>query len=336
MLICSMHFGVLKTLNGKFGKMWKDRNVLVTGGMGLVGGHLVEKLVELGANVVVTKIINDPKSYFNWKNLGEKVVIVDCDLKNEHQVKDVITKCEVEYIFHLGAQALVPVAYHNPRETIETNVMGTVNILEAVRNYPRIKALVFASSDKAYGISDKLPYYETHELKGQHPYDVSKSAADLICNAYFKTYDTPVVTTRFGNIYGPGDLNFNRIIPSAIKAGLKDETLEIRSDGKMIRDYVYVKDVVSGYLVLAENIEKTKGEAFNVSSGITLNVLDIVGKVSEVIDKDIDSKILNTAKNEIPEQYLAYDKISNLLGWSPTHDMGAALKETVDWYKEVI
>ena len=173
-------------------------------------------------------------------------------------------------------------------------------------------------------------------MKGQHPYDVSKSAADLICNAYFKTYDTPVVTTRFGNIYGPGDLNFNRIIPSAIKAGLKDETLEIRSDGKMIRDYVYVKDVVSGYLVLAENIEKTKGEAFNVSSGITLNVLDIVGKVSEVIDKDIDSKILNTAKNEIPEQYLAYDKISNLLGWSPTHDMGAALKETVDWYKEVI
>jgi len=331
-----MPCGVLKTLNGECGMMWKNKNVLVTGGMGLVGGHLVERLVELEANVVVTKIINDPHSYFNRKTLGDKVIVADCDLKNEQQVKDVITKCEIGIIFHLGAQALVPVAYHNPRETIETNIMGTVNILETARNYPGVKAIVFASSDKAYGISDKLPYYETHELKGQHPYDVSKSAADLICTAYFKTYDVPVVTTRFGNIYGPGDLNFNRIVPGAIKSGLNGEPLEIRSDGKMIRDYVYVKDVVSGYLTLAENIEKTKGEAFNVSSGVTLNVLDMVNHVSEVMDNEIKVNILNNAKNEIPEQYLDYSKISNLLNWSPKYKLADALKETIDWYKEVI
>jgi CDP-glucose 4,6-dehydratase len=257
-------------------------------------------------------------------------------LKNEQQVKDVIIKCDIEIIFHLGAQALVPVAYHNPRETIETNIMGTVNILETVRNYSGVQAIVFASSDKAYGISDKLPYYETHELKGQHPYDVSKSAADLICTAYFKTYGVPVVTTRFGNIYGPGDLNFNRIVPGAIKSGLTGEPLEIRSDGKMIRDYVYVKDVVSGYLTLAENIEKTKGEAFNVSSGVTLNVLDMVTHISDVMIKEIKVNIVNNAKNEIPEQYLDYSKISDLLNWSPKYKLSDALKETIDWYKEVI
>jgi CDP-glucose 4,6-dehydratase len=316
--------------------MWKNKNVLVTGGMGLVGGHLVERLVELEANVVVTKIINDPNSYFNCKKLGDNVIIADCDLKNEQQVKDVIIKCDIEIIFHLGAQALVPVAYHNPRETIETNIMGTVNILETVRNYSGVQAIVFASSDKAYGISDKLPYYETHELKGQHPYDVSKSAADLICTAYFKTYGVPVVTTRFGNIYGPGDLNFNRIVPGAIKSGLTGEPLEIRSDGKMIRDYVYVKDVVSGYLTLAENIEKTKGEAFNVSSGVTLNVLDMVTHISDVMIKEIKVNIVNNAKNEIPEQYLDYSKISDLLNWSPKYKLSDALKETIDWYKEVI
>ena len=331
-----MLYGILKTLNGEHGMMWKNKNVLVTGGMGLVGGHLVEKLVELEANVVVTKIINDPQSYFNRKNLGSQVIVANCDLKNEQQVKDVITKCEIEIIFHLGAQALVPVAYHNPRETIETNIMGTVNILETVRNYPGVQAIVFASSDKAYGISDKLPYYETHELKGQHPYDVSKSAADLICTAYFKTYGVPVVTTRFGNIYGPGDLNFNRIVPGTIKSGLSGKPLEIRSDGKMIRDYVYVKDVVSGYLTLAENIEKTKGEAFNVSSGVTLNVLDMVNRVSEIMNTKIKINILNNAKNEIPEQYLDYSKISKLLDWSPKYKLTEALKETIDWYKEVI
>ena len=331
-----MPYGILKTLNGECGMMWKNKNVLVTGGMGLVGGHLVERLVELEANVVVTKIINDPNSYFNCKKLGDNVIIADCDLKNEQQVKDVIIKCNIEIIFHLGAQALVPVAYHNPRETIETNIMGTVNILETVRNYPGVQAIVFASSDKAYGISDKLPYYETHELKGQHPYDVSKSAADLICTAYFKTYGVPVVTTRFGNIYGPGDLNFNRIVPGAIKSGLTGEPLEIRSDGKMIRDYVYVKDVVSGYLTLAENIEKTKGEAFNVSSGVTLNVLDMVNHISDVMIKEIKVNIVNNAKNEIPEQYLDYSKISDLLNWSPKYKLSDALKETVDWYKEVI
>lgn len=313
---------------------WKHKNVFVTGGCGLVGSHLTEMLVDLGAHVVIPARSRDAKSYFVSKGLEKKTVMVDCDLKDRKRIFDAVTKHEIDVIFHIGAQAIVPTAFHNPIETLETNIMGTAYLLEAARLYPRVKAVVVASSDKAYGKSKKLPYTEADRLSGDHPYDVSKSAADLICKMYFNTYGVPATVSRFGNIYGPGDLNFNRIIPGAIKAGLFNDDLDIRSDGKFIREYVYVKDVVEGYLVLAEQIEKSKGEAFNFGSDEKMSVIDVVDKVGSVIGGSINYSVLNDAKNEIPEQYLSHEKATRILGWEPSYKLDGVLKDTIGWYRD--
>ncbi|MFC1655708.1 GDP-mannose 4,6-dehydratase [Patescibacteria group bacterium] len=315
-------------------EFWKNKNVLVTGGYGLVGSHLTEVLVNLGAYVVIPSRSRDSKSYFMSKGLDKKVVLVDCDLKDRKRVFDAVTKHEIDVIFHIGAQAIVPTAFHNPIETLETNIMGTAYLLEAARYYPKVKAMVVASSDKAYGKSKKLPYVETDRLEGDHPYDASKSCTDLICKMYFNTYGVPVTVSRFGNIYGPGDMNFNRIIPGAIKAGLFDDDLDIRSDGKFIREYVYVKDVVKGYLVLAEQIEKSKGEAFNFGSDEKMNVIEVVDKVGAAMGGSIKYSILNDAKNEIPEQYLSHEKATRVLGWEPSYKLKGALKDTIEWYRD--
>ena len=240
----------------------KGKNVLITGAMGLVVGHLTEKLVEMGANAHITYRSFNPKSYFAGKKLNKKVISAVCDIKDFNRVFDIIAKYEIEYVFHVAAQPIVDVAYVNPRETLETNIMGTVNILEASRFSQKIKGVVIASSDKAYGKKCSNAV-EIEPMAGDHPYDVSKSCTDLIARTYAKTYGLPVAVSRFGNIYGPGDFNFNRIVPGIMKAILKNETLEIRSDGKFVRDYVYVKDVADGYIALMENMEKAKGEAFN-------------------------------------------------------------------------
>src|SRR5680860_52464 len=212
---------------------FKNKKVLVTGATGLVGGHIVEKLVTQGAVVFITRRSKDFRSYFMEKNLDQKTISAICDIKDCGRVFDVVSKYEIEYIFHLAAQPIVPTAFINPREALETNIMGTVNILEAARNCPNIKGVVLASSDKAYGKKcDKAD--ETNPMAGNHPYDVSKSCADLIARTYASTYGLPVAVSRFGNIYGPGDLNTNRIIPGIMKAIIFDETLEIRSDGTFI------------------------------------------------------------------------------------------------------
>ncbi|NCN64970.1 MAG: NAD-dependent epimerase/dehydratase family protein [Candidatus Altiarchaeum hamiconexum] len=315
---------------------WKRKNVLVTGGNGLVGSHIVEELLKSNANVIVLIRSKNPKSYFVIEGLNKKTVLVYGDLKNFKRVYDVISKYEIEYIFHIGAQPIVQTAVINPVETFETNINGTVNVLESARLCNSVKGIVVASSDKAYGKYDKLPYTEETPLKGEFPYDISKSCTDLIAQSYFKTYDIPIAIARFGNIYGPGDLNFNRIIPGAIKASLLDETLDIRSDGKMIREYLYVKDVADGYLMLCENINKSKGEAFNLSSGLKLSVLEVVEKISEIINKKIDYEVLNLAKNEIYEQYLSTEKVEKFFGWHTKHSFEESIKETVKWYEKIL
>lgn len=315
---------------------WKGKHVLVTGGAGLVGSHIVEELVGNGAIVIVLDKEIDPRSYFATKGLDKLSVQALGNLKDYGRVFDVISKYEVEYIFHMGAQAIVPTSFINPLETFESNAMGTVNVLEAARHVHSVKGIVVASSDKAYGHSEKLPYTEEMPLRGKSPYDASKSCTDIIAQSYAASYGLPVTIARFGNIYGPGDLNFNRIIPGAIKAGLLGETLEIRSDGRMVREYLYVKDAADGYLMLCQNIEKSRGEAFNLSSGLKLSVLGVVDKVSQAMGKKISYTVLNKAKCEIPEQCLSTKKVEQFFGWKTKHPIEKGLKETVDWYRGIL
>jgi len=301
----------------------KNANILVTGGTGFIGSHLIEALLKQKANVISFSLETDPLSYFCSQKLDKKVKSIILDICEFDKVFNLITRFQIDYIFHLAAQSLVEIAFHNPQKTLQTNILGTVNILESARLYPRIKGIVVASSDKAYGkilyschsdqakrveesrslsasllayardpstslgMTHRVKYIETDPLKGDHPYEASKSAADLISYSYHKTYQLPVTVTRFGNVYGEGDLNFSRIIPGTIKSIVKNEILEIRSDGQYVRDYLYVKDVVTGYILLAKNIGKIKGEAFNFGSKETLSVLQVI----KLMEKHLGKKI---------------------------------------------
>ena len=315
---------------------WTGKRVLVTGGTGFVGSHLVKELVKRGAEVTTTNLLMEPKSYFKEQKLDEKVSVANVDITNWEAIHDLISKTAPEYIFHLAAQALVDVAYYNPLRTLHSNVMGTSNILESARVIPGVKAIVVASSDKAYGKMGKEKYFEDSPLRGDHPYEVSKSCTDLISYSYFKTYGVPVTTSRFGNIYGEGDLNFSRIIPGAIQSLIKKETLELRSDGKFVRDYLYVKDVVEGYLLLAENIDKAKGEAYNFGSKETLTVLQVLETLHYALDEKIDYKILNQAKNEIPYQSLNFNKVEKAFGWKPRFTINGTAEKMRVWYEDIL
>jgi len=314
----------------------KNKNILVTGGVGFVGGHLVEELIKLKANVIVVDINLDKRSYLFTENLHKNSKVINLNICNYKKLLALIKKYKIEFIFHLAAQALVEDAYENPKYTFDNNTISTVNILEAVRTNTQIKGVIVASSDKSYGKLHKQKYIETDPLAGDHPYDTSKSVTDLISTTYYKTYKIPVVVTRFGNIYGEGDLNFSRIIPGIMKSLIKNEELKIRSDGKYVRDYLYVKDVVRGYLLLAQNIEKVKGEAFNFGSDDTLNVIEVIRQVEEVLNKKINYKILNIAKNEIPYQSLDYSKIKKTLGWEPKENIKSTAEKIYAWYNKSV
>lgn len=310
-----------------------EKNVLVTGGTGLVGSHLSEKLLELGAKVFVLDIVIIPKSYFETKKLAEQATVLMVDLRDFEKVKQVIAENNIDYIFHLGAQALVPVALEQPRETLDANVMGTVNVLEAARQLKTVTGILVASSDKAYG-KNCVNVKEDRLLNGDHPYDVSKTCADLISTTYYKTYGLPVSVARFGNIFGPGDLYFNRIVPGVMESLIKNQELEIRSNGKFRRDYLFVKDVAEGYVKMAENIGQIKGEAFNFSTSWNFSVIDLVKKISEILGKECKYKILNQQQNEIPEQSLNWEKAKKVLGWELKYTLEQGIKETFEWYKD--
>lgn len=309
----------------------KGKRILVTGGAGFIGGHLALELIRAGAKVSVLDIKVNSKSFFALQNLSSYVSLDIVDIRDKEKIFEYFDKSSFDYVFHLAAEPIVEEAFIDPYSAFETNIMGTVNILESVRMNDKIKAVIAASSDKAYGKTKKA-YTEKDPLKGDHPYDVSKSSMDLICQSYFTTYNLPIVITRFGNVYGEGDLHFDRIIPGICKAVIKNEVLDIRSDGTYIRDYLYVKDVVNGCITLLSNIDDIHGEAYNFSSKDNLSVIKVIHKAEKVLNRKINYRILNNAKNEIPYQHLNDSKI-RMLGWKPRYNLDSTLKSIVQWYK---
>jgi CDP-glucose 4,6-dehydratase len=317
---------------------WKDRNVFITGCTGLLGSHLTQMLSDQKANVVGLVRDQVPKSNLIQTGIYEKINVVRGPVEDFFTMERALNEYEIDTVFHLAAQTIVGIANRNPLSTFESNIKGTWCLLEACRRVPTVKRIVVASSDKAYGEQEKLPYDETSPLQGSHPYDVSKSCADLIAHTYYNTYQLPVCITRCGNFYGPGDLNFNRIIPGTIRSVLNNEPPVIRSDGTFIRDYLYVKDAALAYMHLAEKMEtKVHGEAFNFSNELQVSVLDLTRKILKLMGREeLQPLILNQAENEIKHQYLSAKKARELLGWKPSYNLDEALKETIEWYTKFL
>ena len=318
---------------------WLDRPVFVTGATGLVGSWLVKRLVEHGADVICLVRDRVPQSELHRSGLIEKVKCVAGDVCDQALLERALGEYEIDTVIHLAAQTIVSIANRNPVSTFESNIQGTWSILEAARRSPAVKQIVLASSDKAYGDQDVLPYDENTPLQGKHPYDVSKSCSDLIAQAYAKTYELPVVVTRCGNFYGGGDLNWNRIVPGTIRAVLRGMPPVIRSDGSFIRDYFYIEDGAAAYMLLAEKLATEpalRGEAFNFSNEIQVTVLELVNRILKVMGSDLKPDIRNEASNEIKNQYLSAEKARRVLEWQALYTLEQGLARTIEWYSEFL
>ncbi|NLE25517.1 MAG: NAD-dependent epimerase/dehydratase family protein [Clostridiaceae bacterium] len=315
---------------------WDNKNVFLTGCTGFLGSYMAKELVTRGANVTGLVRDNVPRSNLYNGEEFKRINMVSGEIEDEPLLERILGEYEVDTVFHIAAQAIVGIANRNPMGTFETNIRGTYNLLEAARRSPLVKRIVVASSDKAYGDQKELPYHEDMPLRGSHPYDVSKSCTDLITQAYHKTYGLSVCITRCGNLYGGGDLNFNRIIPQTIKSVLHGERPVIRSDGTFVRDYFYVEDAVEAYLLLAEKMidHGLEGQAFNFSNEIQLTVLELVNKILALMKTDLTPIILNQGSNEIIHQYLSAKKAREVLGWKPSYTIDEGLIRTIDWYRE--
>lgn len=324
-------------LNAAF---WRDRPTLVTGATGLVGSWLVQRLKNAGAEVVA--LVRDwvPASEAVRSGVLDRVTVVRGDVRDQPLMERVLGEFEIDTVIHLAAQTIVGIANRNPVSTFETNVQATWGMLEACRRSPRVKQIVLASSDKAYGDQEKLPYDETTPLQGKHPYDVSKSCADLIAQTYANTYGSPVVITRCGNFYGGGDLNWNRIIPGTIRSIYRKERPVIRSDGQFVRDYFYVEDGAAAYMHLAEQLaarpDELRGQAFNFSNENPVTVLQIVAAVSHAMNSDLTPDIRNEANHEIRKQFLSASKAKRILNWRPLFTLEEGLANTIGWYRDFL
>jgi len=318
---------------------WRDRPTLVTGATGLLGSWLTRRLLEAKADVVC--MVRDwvPQSELVRSKTLELVKVVRGDVRDREIVERTLGEYEVDTVFHLAAQTIVGIANRNPVSTFESNIQGTWNVLEASRKSLSVKSIVVASSDKAYGDQEILPYSEDTALEGRHPYDVSKSCTDLIAQAYGKTYGLPVAITRCGNLYGGGDLHWNRIVPGTIRSVLRGERPMIRSDGLFVRDYFYVEDGAAAYMLLAERVAADaglRGAGFNFSNELQITVSNLVGKILQRMKSGQVPDIRNEASNEIRHQYLSAERARSVLGWSPLFTLEEGLDRTIDWYRDFL
>jgi CDP-glucose 4,6-dehydratase len=316
---------------------WLDRPTLVTGATGLLGGWLVRRLLSAGADVVC--LVRDwvPQSELVRSGLLARVKTVRGDVRDQALIERALGEYEVHTVFHLAAQTIVGIANRNPVSTLESNIQGSWSLLEACRRSPCIKSVVVASSDKAYGDQERLPYDEDAPLQGRHPYDCSKSCADLIAQCYAATWDLPVAVTRCGNFYGGGDLNWNRIVPGTIRSIVRGERPVIRSDGQYVRDYFYVEDGAVAYMLAAERLASDpslRGLAFNFSNEIQVTVLDLVGRILAAMGSSLQPDVRNEASHEIRRQLLSAARARTVLGWAPLFTLEQGLARTIPWYQE--
>jgi CDP-glucose 4,6-dehydratase len=318
---------------------WTQRPTFVTGGTGLVGGWLIARLVEAGADV--TCLVRDwaPRSILLSSDLQSRINIVRGDVCDQALLERTLGEYEIDTVLHLAAQTIVGIANRNPVSTLESNIAGTWALLEACRRSPRVRQIVLASSDKAYGDQEQLPYDESTPLQGRHPYDVSKSCSDLIGQMYAVTYDLPVTITRCGNFFGGGDLNWNRLVPGTIRSVLHGERPVIRSDGQYVRDYFYVEDGAEAYMLLAEKLAADRalaGKAFNFSNEAQVTVLELVGRILDLMDSDLEPDVRNEATGEIRRQYLSAAQARSVLGWAPRFALDDGLRRTISWYRQLL
>lgn len=319
---------------------WRDRNVFITGATGLLGGHLTTDLIARGANIIALTRDWRPETVFARDNLAAHVTLVHGDVCDGDLMRRILAEYEVQTVFHLAAQTLVGPANADPATTFEVNIAGSWRLFEAARLMPKPPGIVLASSDKAYGEQEVLPYREDARLEGRQPYAVSKSCADLIAQTYAATYGLPVAITRCGNFYGGGDLNWNRIVPGTIRSAFRGERPIIRSDGSHLRDYIYVKDGVSAYLAIGEALAQRPelaGEAFNFGHNAPVSVLELVKAILKACDReDLTPDVRNEAKHEIINQSLDATKAAEVLGWKSGYGLDQGLRETVEWYRQFL
>jgi CDP-glucose 4,6-dehydratase len=329
----------LAVTEGSEERFWRDRPTLVTGATGLLGGWLTRRLAGLGADVVC--LVRDwvPQAELVRTGLLDRVKAARGDVRDQALVERVLGEYQVDTVFHLAAQAIVGIANRNPADTFDSNIRGTWSVLEACRRSPLVKQVVVASSDKAYGEQARLPYDEAMPLAGAHPYDVSKACADLIAHAYARTFGLPVAITRCGNFYGGGDLNWNRLVPGTIRSVLRGERPVIRSDGKYVRDYLYIEDGAEAYLLLARclaDTDRLRGEAFNFSTETPLSVLDVVERILALMGSSLAPDVRGEVAHEIPHQFLSAAKAREALGWRPRYTLDEGLSRTIRWYADVL
>lgn len=312
------------------------RRVLVTGATGMLGSALVHDLLQSGAYVAALVLDADPQTELYRSGDVQHVAVVSGALEDIGTLERAIRLHDIDTVFHLGAQTIVGAAHHAPLYTFEANIRGTYNLLEACRRHPDlVRCVVVASSDKAYG-EQPLPYTESAPLLGRHPYEVSKSCADMLAQCYHHTYGLPVTIARCGNIYGAGDRNWSRIVPGTIRDFLHGRRPVIRSDGSFLRDYVYVKDVVAAYRCLADRIadDGVAGQAFNFADDAPATVLEIVATLQRLMGcEHLAPDVRNEARGEIPNQCVSSAKARTVLGWSARFNRDDALRETIEWYR---